>query len=564
MFGKKYIYRYYNIMKIGYCINPRSNVNFKGALININALADTHGHLEELNDAFETIKENQRDIFCTEDKGRCNVFTVCGDWFIDGGRKGFETNPNRENGKFQLTMLNEFYKQIKNMAYNTKTIFTAGNHDVDGGVKLLNYIFKKIDSDVIISNLDYDNSPAIQDNINSNKVMPEKIIEVEDNKNPELKHKILFLAIAPVNMYAYQKNLEGISFIDNVDKVSKNITKSDYENTLTVCKKRITKFKEENPKGLVVVCSHTGVEFSENLARESNVDLIFDAHEHKEETRFVNSTPIVSLSQNYKKLVNAKFIINDDGDIKYLQLKDLQLNLKKEKGIFAKLFEKIFKEDIKTKYSISCKDKSIKELVPDGVRFQNNYLSNFVTDSILEELKKIDENIDIFALNSSSIRNPLPVSDELSVTPFDVMDVLAGIRSEEGQVMTTEVSGEELLYLVKDNVLFNKDNPTRNTLIQYSGLIIDKTSLLNAISNGEDEKSLYKYVKIAKTNNPINPLRQYKIANPEKYFNKHKNPRIKSLKSSSKFVGKTVQELFKTHFETSGGKLEAKCDIRVL
>ena len=552
-------------MKISLIKNNNStNVSFNAAMLNINAFSDTHGELLYANSALEEMRSRKIDIFCkSDDKASANVIAVCGDWFIDGSRKGYITNPKKEVARFQLDILNEFIRQIKGIASNTMTLFTPGNHEFDGGVKLLDDVLANLDAEVLFSNLDISSSDGFQKSISGNKIINEKIVAVEDDKNPELKHKFLFLGICPVNMSAYQKNMDGVNLIDNIPKLQRYVSKEDYQKTLNACKDRISKFKRENPNGHVIFMCHTGVNFADTLARESSVDLVFDGHEHKDAIRVVNGTPIVPLSQNFKKIVNAKMKVDDEGNLADIGLKSFSPLENKTKGPLLKLYRKLFAKDTKNKYSIRTDKENVQQLDIKDVRQGNSFLANFITDTILEELKKKDGSIDFFALNSSSIRHPLNVSMEPKNSFLDVMSVLSGIKEEEAKILTTELSGHDILYMILDNFLFNKDMPQQNPLIHYSGLIIDRTSMLEKYEQNTDINELAKYVIITQTGKPIDPEQRYKIANVEKYFNKSQNSRIKEFKDYSEYTGYTLQELFKKHFQESDGKLYAKCDVRI-
>lgn len=552
-------------MKISLIKNNNStNVSFNAAMLNINAFSDTHGELLYANSALEEMRSRKIDIFCkSDDKASANVIAVCGDWFIDGSRKGYITNPKKEVARFQLDIFNEFIRQIKGIASNTMTLFTPGNHEFDGGVKLLDDVLANLDAEVLFSNLDISSSDGFQKSISGNKIINEKIVAVEDDKNPELKHKFLFLGISPVNMPAYQKKLDGVSLIDAIPKPQRYVTKEDYEKTLEYCKGRISEFKKQNPKGHVILMSHTGVKFADTLARESSVDLVFDGHEHKDAIRVVNGTPIVPLSQNFKKIVNAKMKVDDEGNLADIGLKSFSPLENKTKGPLLKLYRKLFAKDTKNKYSIRTDEENVQQLDIKDVRQGNSFLANFITDTILEELKKKDGSIDFFALNSSSIRHPLNVSKKPKNSFLDVMSVLSGIKEEEAKILTTELSGHDILYMILDNFLFNKDMPQQNPLIHYSGLIIDRTSMLEKYEQNTDINELAKYVIITQTGKPIDPEQRYKIANVEKYFNKSQNSRIKEFKDYSEYTGYTLQELFKKHFQESDGKLYAKCDVRI-
>lgn len=554
-----YKYKDINTLK-----SPACYPSFKAATVNINTLSDTHGELLLANNALEEMRSRQQDIFCKEGKGNANIFAICGDWFMDEKRKGYSANPDLENGYFQLAMLNEFLKQIKNISKNTIALFIPGNHEFDGGVSLLDDILSKLNAEVLISNLDTEHSPGFEKSISSNKIINQKIIEIDDDKNPNLKHRMLFLGICPVNMQAYQKNLDGVKLSDNINKSQKFVNREDYEKTLDICKSKIKNFKEKNPNGIVVFLSHTGVNFADNLARESDVDIIFDGHEHKDNIRIVNSTPIIPLSQNFKKIANAKIQIDDNGEVKQIELKSFSPLSNKTKGTLLRFYCKLFKTDIRKKYKIKASDPEIKTLDTNGIRQGNNYLANFITDAILTELKKQDPEIKIFALNASAIRRSLKISDKVSVSKFDVMNVLSGIKEDDGQIMTTDVTGKELAYIVLDNLLFNNENPEKNPIIHYSGLIINKTKILEKYSEINDFSDLTEYIIDTDTKEPIKPDKTYRIANVEKYFNKSANSIIRNSKNKSLYIGKSVQELFKQYFENNKDNLYANCDMRII
>ena len=544
-------------------INTFKPVSFKSATININAFSDTHGELSLANNAFEEMRVRKNGVLLPQKKGYKNITAISGDWFIDGSRKGYISHPEMKNGIFQLTIFNKFMTELKKLAPDNTTIFTPGNHEFDGGVALLSDIFSEIDAQVLMTNLITEESPAFSEAIKENKLVTEKIVEVEDNRNPNLKHKVLFLGISPVNLVSYQRNLDGVSLIDNVDKSQATVEPEDYQKTFDFCKEKIAKFKEENPKGFVVLLSHTGVKFADRLVKESPVNLVFDGHEHKEDIRMVNGVPIIPLSQNFKRLVNTRVKFDNNGNVEFMKFKLFSPVKNQIIGPISRLYTELFKKDIEKRYSIKIDNPSIKSLEILNIRSGNNHLANFVTDSILEEIRKKDETIDFFALNSSSIRHPLNVSNKPDVTPFDVQNVLGGRKEEDGQIMVTNVSGKELAMLVADNISFNKIDQNKNPLIQYSGLIVNRTKILEELENGSSPEKIAKHIVNVNTGKRINPRKTYKIANVEKYFNKSNNPEIRELKNRSEFLGCNVQEAFKNHFESSNGRLYAKCEQRM-
>ncbi len=538
-----------------------SKYSFRAATVSINAISDTHGNLSDAGKALTELSKRQKDVFYPNKKGNCNVLTVCGDWFMDGAKKGYKSNPDKPLAGFQLDIFNAFVNEIKKIAANTVTLFTPGNHEFDGGVPLLDDVLTDINADVVMTNLDIQNSTAFNKSVSSGKLVNEKILEVDDDKNSNLKHKILFLGISPVNMLNYQRNLDGIVMNDIIDKPQYFITKEDYYKTLENCKSRIKKFKSENPNGIVILLSHTGVKFADNLIKEAPVDLVFDGHEHKEKDRKVNNTPVIPLSQNFKKIANAQIHINDDGSIENIVVSSFSPLENPLEGSMYNLFEKLFSKDLEEKYYIKTYGDEAENLNIENVRSGNNYLANFITDGVLSEIKKIAPEVNFFALNSSSIRHGLSSSNKGN-SYLDILNVLSGIREDESRIMLTKITGKMLTYMVLDNYIFNSKSPDQNTIIHYSGLITDRTKMLNSYKNGAKIEDLSKYIIDSSTGKPIDLDKEYVIANPEKYFDKNLNKQIKALKSKSKFLGKNVHDLFKQYIETSKN-LFAKCDERI-
>ena len=72
------------------------------------------------------------------------------------------------------------------------------------------------------------------------------------------------------------------------------------------------------------------------------------------------------------------------------------------------------------------------------------------------------------------------------------------------------------------------------------------------------------YIIDTDTKEPIRPDKTYRIANVEKYFNKSANSLIRNSKNKSRYIGKSVQELFKQYFENNKDNLYANCDMRII
>lgn len=344
-----------------------SKQNFKGAALNINSFSDSHGNLDKLDPFYLSIEDNKDELFLDNRQGNKNVQIIAGDWFISGGTKGYASSRNANSHFFQIQFFNAFVDKIKELVAEithkkspeTKeemadsempVYFLVGNHELDGGAEELKRVVNSINAKILMTNLDVQNSPVLAEEVASNKILSQDILEIEDDKNPNLKHKALFLGISPVNMPYYAKGVKGITFLDAKYKSEKLLSPDDYQRTFDDTIKRIEQFKKENPKGLVILSCHTGANFAENLAEKlgDKINIVFDGHEHRDETKTVNGVKIVKLSQNFKKYVNAKFFIDDEGNLKDdVQIKSYYpLEKPKINGFFAGFYNGIFSKDL--------------------------------------------------------------------------------------------------------------------------------------------------------------------------------------------------------------------------
>ncbi len=526
------------------------NLNFKGATININALSDTHGKLERTDLAYQNMLENKDDLFLKEKRGNKNFLVIGGDWYISGDRKGYKTDPNKPLSFFQTKMLNKFIEKVKEIVPKNETIFVPGNHELDGGVDLFFDAMDEVDANIVATNIDLKKSPKLLPLIKREKLVNSKISFVQDDKNENVYYPILNLGIMPVNLSYYQKNTEGISLEENTHDMQKNLTPEKYKKTKNIVVKKVKEFKEKYPNGIVILTTHTGAQFGDECAKECQIDIVFDGHEHKTGARITNGTPIVSLNRDFEKMVNAKIYIDDEGNKKgtsITSLNPIKSNIKN--GEINDFYKNLFSKDTKNIYMIMKPDKYTDEFDVSGIRTKSTNLANFVVDVIYSQIRNIDPDVDIFALNSTAIRGGFKTSNKPAISNFEVLSALNGIRYNEAEILTNEVSGKTLAMMVTDNFLFNENNGERNAIIHYSGIKTDREGLLNGYKKGLDYDELCKYITFEKTNKKIDPNETYKIANVEKYFDKASNPDIKSLKDSAIPLNAKIQDLFLEFFK---------------
>ena len=134
---------------------------------------------------------------------------------------------------------------------------------------------------------------------------------------------------------------------------------------------------------------------------------------------------------------------------------------------------------------------------------------------------------------------------------------------EDAFVFKNEITGAMLLDLVLENLLFNETAPERNPIMHYSGLIIEKSALLDGYHRGKSAQYLAQFVKTT-DGSPIDLKEKYTVANVEKYFKKSKKPLIHDFMYSNAVpLHLNARELFTGHISKNKDNLVAKCDRRI-
>ena len=388
---------------------------------------------------------------------------------------------------------------------------------------------------------------------------------MQDDKKPDISYPILNLGIVPVNMHFYKKDLDGIKFTDNIPQAQKTITPDQYKKTMDNVISKAKSFKQIYPNGIVVLTVHTGVEFAENCAKEGIFDIIFNGHEHKNSNDYIYNTPVVNLSQNFSKIVNAKIKIDDNGKREGISLIDIiPKKEEKRKSVVGIFYDDLFKEDSKKIYNIRCYDDSLEELSTEGIRKGNSHLANLVTDIILSEIKERDSKVDIFALNASSIRGGLAIDNtKPSVSNVDIMNCLDGINISQAEIYTTDVTGKQLIDMITDNYKFNLKDKEKNPIIHYAGIKTDRGNIIKNSMGNKDYSQLCKFVTLSSTGKAIEPDNVYRIANPIKYFEKAQNKEIKDLFTESKPLNCNAVEIFSNYFDKHS-TITYKPEVRII
>lgn len=535
------------------------NPNFGAARVNILATSDNHGNFLTWPLLAQTVENNRKDIFLnSEDKSTLNVFAVAGDWFINPSKKGFITNSKATNGSIQLQFLEKFISFVHKQAgkkSNFDTVFTMGNHDLDAGDKFIYRVMSKSDMKTLVTNVDMENSPGIRKLMETtDKVVKSHIYSIPDDKNPELIHKVLFLGVTIPSMQFYNPGLlKQMRFLDDCNKKDANLTENDLQKTFNAVKEEVEKFKAENPKGAVVLMSHTGAPISKMIRKNvPDIDVVLNGHDHKNLTSMKEHTNIDSLGKDNEIIKSLNLRFDDNGDLE----KDVNTFVSRTtskdnlyKNPLQILLYKHLVEDLKPIVSLTdiSGNEAVLEYNEKDVRCKNTYLANWLTSAVKRSVRRIcDDPEVIVGIQSSIIRGGLKNGSN----NLDIMKVFDGVSEDLSNVQIGTVKGEELVGLIVENIKGNLKDPKRNTIIQWSDIQVNRT-LIAKILSGKVNKPLSTAVKVRNdaTNEfeNIDMQKEYKIAIGEKFLVKKDIEWPVKIRKRFVSLGKTYDELLRSY-----------------
>jgi hypothetical protein len=280
--------------------------------------------------------------------------------------------------------------------------------------------------------------------------------------------------------------------------------------------------------------------------------------------KFLNSffekdlEPLVSInelkSENLEKEFDEKFnnIVNqviENLGINTPELKEQMLANKEFKNlVYAEADKQLSKEE--------QVDKGIKKL-PYGneIRYQNSYLMNYLTSAIKRVIRQ-NYAPDVFsvAIQSSIVRGPLTDgADNLGV-----MKVFDGVSEDLSNLKMGTVKGSELVGLIVENVLANLKAPTRNTIIHWSDVMVNRSLIKSIHDKTADSKypdAVRVRNKLTKEFEPIDLNEDYKIVIGEKFLVKDDIEWPKKIRNRFESLDKTYDQLFREYISSVDYKL---------
>ncbi len=591
------------------------NVNFRSAIFACAVVSDTHGDTKNiakaelaLNDNYKKIFNNTNPLDSSNNVKTSSVYTAymhAGDFLMNGAVKGY-IDKTKSSADYQFDALEKlsdlFGKRVKESLgedVQFEKFLTLGNHDFDGTDKELWKYLKKSNFTTLITNIDLEKSPKIEELMNEHdNIVRKRIISIPDDKNDlrlengeePLFHKILILGVTIPSIPYYNPTLHpDTHFLDECDKKDVNLTKKDLTKTLDCISKTVKEFKDENPKGAVIVMSHTGNIIS-NMIREAAPDInyIFNGHDHENLVRHVGKTSIQSLGQNNNQIKFIKLFFDDfykdengniqGGDLKVIDkssaysdryINDSRLSrTEMQKWINANLANDDDAENYPAMF-YNCPDpkfSNYKTLKYDEhqVRALNSPLANFLTSSIASEIRRRSDlyggDIATVALQSSAIRSGI----HEKMSNMDVIRIFNGLSESLSTLSVGTVSGDELADIISENIFANLESD-RNTMLQWSDIQVNK-DLLKQIKEGFSDKSPIEAIKLRnlKTETAQNPSQWqdveadkiYKIVLPTKYLLKTGLQAVSNIKDRFDVVAdenyRTASQLLRSYNEHHG------------
>lgn len=568
--------------------------SFKKGQFTIVASADTHGQVDTYEKLDETLKKYKKTIFpLGSAKGNKTVCLLAGDIFMNPERHNL-TNPAVTDGEVQLACVNRLMDTIKTVSGdpNFKAYFCVGDHDLDAGDRYLFNLLKRANMTTVITNSDFSKSPVLSSlttDEEKKKVQNSVVLEVPDDKNPNLVHKALLLSVANMSTEFYTPGLvKELDITDKTNKKDVDIKEEDLKQTYQLLYKTIEDFKKANPKSPVIAICHTGGKISEMIARNThgpgvNIDIIFNGHDHKDREDIIKhddgtTTRIISLWSNNRKVNAVQVPFDDNGNPEAITSRPIYTEKINNPGnIFHRLLDYVFSKDrrpwfrIKPRSKDPNKQNSAKELSFEDVRYNNSPLANLITDGVLTSLQKYDPKVQVFGILSANIRSGLPVNKP--ITNLEWKNVLIGCNNTFSGVQTADLKGYELAEMTIEWLKGNEEEKDRNPLVQLSGMQINKAGFSELYNQQkfkltnpfipfveDDYQSLIKIKNEQGIYEPLDMDKTYRIAFPEELL---KVPNVKfAIKLKNRFTptNKNIDGLFREYVRDNHNEVTVDLD----
>lgn len=541
-------------MKLTNFMQPQ--IGFKAAQVNIIAMSDNHGNVHNLPKLVGTIEQNKGDIFKKADeKSTLNMFAIAGDFFMNPHKKGYMTKPELSNGDIQANFLNKVVNTVKGFVKNNfDTVYAPGNHCYDGGDEFLYNKLKDEPVKTLVTNVDLEKSPLVSDLMKTHPdIVTSKVYEVQDDKNPALKHNVLFMG---VTIPSLKGKLTKTELYDNNNKKDTQISEADLQKTFEVLNKQVQEFKEKHPKGAVVLLSHMGAPISKMIENNvPNINVILNGHDHTRDNANDGKTMINSLGKDNEIVKSVNFKFDDDGNLKDVGFNMFITENSAENKDVKAFLDKNFVEDVKP----LVKMKGASELeYSDKIRYANTELTNYLTSTVAEQARKEMPDLASIALQSSYVRGGIKEGSN----NLNLLKIFDGIDVESQNLNVGNVKGSEIVDIIAKNVKSNLQAPTRNTLIQWSDFQVNR-SLIEQIEAGKSDKTYQDAVKCRNQQtgefDAIDMNNDYKILLSNKMLSKKDFAQVRENFTS---INKNYDDFFRANIKSKNYEVDVNAQVK--
>ncbi len=541
-------------MKLTNFMQPQ--IGFKAAQVNIIAMSDNHGNVHNLPKLVGTIEQNKGDIFKKADeKSTLNMFAIAGDFFMNPHKKGYMTKPELSNGDIQANFLNKVVNTVKGFVKNNfDTVYAPGNHCYDGGDEFLYNKLKDEPVKILVTNVDLEKSPLVSDLMKTHPdIVTSKVYEVQDDKNPALKHNVLFMG---VTIPSLKGKLTKTELYDNNNKKDTQISEADLQKTFEVLNKQVQEFKEKHSKGAVVLLSHMGAPISKMIENNvPNINVILNGHDHTRDNANDGKTMINSLGKDNEIVKSVNFKFDDDGNLKDVGFNMFITENSAENKDVKAFLDKNFVEDVKP----LVKMKGASELeYSDKIRYANTELTNYLTSTVAEQARKEMPDLASIALQSSYVRGGIKEGSN----NLNLLKIFDGIDVESQNLNVGNVKGSEIVDIIAKNVKSNLQAPTRNTLIQWSDFQVNR-SLIEQIEAGKSDKTYQDAVKCRNQQTgefeAIDMNNDYKILLSNKMLSKKDFAQVRENFTS---INKNYDDFFRANIKSKNYEVDVNAQVK--
>ncbi len=541
-------------MKLTNFMQPQ--IGFKAAQVNIIAMSDNHGNVHNLPKLVGTIEQNKGDIFKKADeKSTLNMFAIAGDFFMNPHKKGYMTKPELSNGDIQANFLNKVVNTVKGFVKNNfDTVYAPGNHCYDGGDEFLYNKLKDEPVKTLVTNVDLKKSPLVSDLMKTHPdIVTSKVYEVQDDKNPALKHNVLFMG---VTIPSLKGKLTKTELYDNNNKKDTQISEADLQKTFEVLNKQVQEFKEKHPKGAVVLLSHMGAPISKMIENNvPNINVILNGHDHTRDNANDGKTMINSLGKDNEIVKSVNFKFDDDGNLKDVGFNMFITENSAENKDVKAFLDKNFVEDVKP----LVKMKGASELeYSDKIRYANTELTNYLTSTVAEQARKEMPDLASIALQSSYVRGGIKEGSN----NLNLLKIFDGIDVESQNLNVGNIKGSEIVDIIAKNVKSNLQAPTRNTLIQWSDFQVNR-SLIEQIEAGKSDKTYQDAVKCRNQQTgefeAIDMNNDYKILLSNKMLSKKDFAQVRENFTS---INKNYDDFFRANIKSKNYEVDVNAQVK--